>query len=139
MKLHYLRKKLVLLPLASLALLSAGLCVAIIRSDISGLIVYNETGQPIQALRLAACGQSATFRSVGEEDSVRLKFGPEGEPGEIEIESIGAPSIKWKGGYIQPRGGYVVMARLWADGSVEVHTQRSVWQSWFGHGPEVNE
>lgn len=139
MNLHYLRKKRFLLPVASVLLLSAGLCVAIIRSDISGLIVYNETGHPIQALRLAACGQGATFRNVLQEDSVRLKFGPEGEPGEIEIESIGTPPIKWKGGYIQPRGGYVVMARLWADGTVEVHTQISVWQSWFGHGAVVNE
>jgi hypothetical protein len=139
MKLHYLRKKLVLLPLASLILLAAGFWVALVRSDISGLIVYNETGQPIEALRLAACGQSATFRKVAEEDSVRLKFGPEGDPGEFEIESIGAPGFKWKGGYIQPRGGYVVMARLWADGTVEVHTQISIWQRLFGNGSVVNE
>lgn len=134
-----LRRKRVLLPLASLLLVTAAGFVAVLRSDASRIVVYNQTGAPLAALKVSACGQWTFFRDVGEEGSFRWKLAPGGSEGDIELETVTEPSWRWRGAYIEPRGGYRVTLRLWPDGEVEVHTQISLWQRLLHGAPGINE
>lgn len=139
MKAFLLRKKRVLLPVFSVVAIAVAVVVAVLRSDTSRIIVYNETGERIAGVKVSACGQAAMFRNLEEQDSVRWKLSDTGGAGEIELETAAEPPVRWKGGYIEPHGGYVVTLRLWSDGSVEVHTQISLLQHWFRGSPAVNE
>lgn len=133
------RQKRVLLPLASLLILTGAAFMAVLRSDTSRVIIYNQTGAPIVGLKVAACGQQAVFRNVAEEESFRWKLAPTGAASDIELETAVVPAWRWRGAYIEPRGGYRVTLRLWPDGGVEVHTQISLWQRLFAGAPSINE
>lgn len=132
------RRKRVLLPAALLALAAAALALAWSRSGASCIVVYNETGQDLPGLRLAACAQTKSFRSIPAEGSVRWELAPHGDASEIALELASEPPVKWEGAFVEPRGGYIVTLRLWPDGQVEGHTQVSYWQRVFNgaSGPD---
>ncbi|MEI6192996.1 MAG: hypothetical protein WCS42_01550 [Verrucomicrobiota bacterium] len=133
----WLRKH-VWLPLALIAGLTVASVVAFVDSDASTLMIYNETGRSISALKVAACGQETVLRGMDEEESFRWQIKETGTPGEITLESAANPPWRWQGGYIQTRGGYRVTLRLWPDGEVELHTQISLWQRLFRNAPNIN-
>jgi hypothetical protein len=133
------RRKRVLLPLGSLAALLLATVIAVVRSDISRIIVYNETGAPLAALRLTACGQSKTFPNVPAEASIRWKLEPHGSPSEIGLEVATEPPIQWRGASIEAHGGRHVTLRIWPDGQIEEHRQISFWQRWVKGAPDLNQ
>jgi hypothetical protein len=133
------RRKRVLLPLLSLVILVVAAFVAIILSDASHVIVYNQTGASIAALKVTACGQTRVFLNLDDQDSFRWKLAPTGELGEIALETAADPPWRWQGSYIQPRGGFRVTLRLWPDGEVEAYTQMSLWQRLFHDAPNITD
>jgi len=134
----WLRKRLWLPALA--LLISAGtLTVAILRSDTSRIMVYNETGAPLGALRLAACGQAVVVPGLGEEESYRWGLAHTGQAGEITIEAASDPPWRWQGGFVEPQRGYRITLRLWPEGEVEVHTQISIWQRLVQGVPDIHD
>lgn len=134
-----LKRKRALLPLVSILFLAGATWAAVARSDRSRIIVYNQTGAPIAALKVSACDQVTVFRHLDDEGSFRWKLAPAGVAGEIELETAAEPPWRWRGASIQPRGGYRVTLRLWPDGQVEVHTQTSLWQQLFKGVPRIDE
>jgi hypothetical protein len=121
-------RKRIWLPLFFVIGLAGALATAVMRSDTSRIIVYNETGAMIPALRLTACGQEKALTDIGADESFRWKLRPMGTPGEIFIETAANPTWQWRGGYIKPHGGYRVIIRLLGAGEVEVQTEVSIWQ-----------
>jgi hypothetical protein len=128
----------VLLALVALVL-AAALLVALHGSDTSRIVICNETGAVIPALKVEACGQSTWHRRLEEDGSFRWQLAPKGGPGEIALETATEPPWRWRGAYIQPRGGYRVTLRLWPDGQVEAQTQISFWQRLFYGALDINE
>jgi hypothetical protein len=129
----------VLLPLALLAALAAAGIVAVLRSDTSTIILYNQTGEALGPLRLQACGQTVTLRHLDDQESFRWSLEPRGSESELTLEAATIPPLQWRGGYVEPRGGYYVILRLWPDGQVEEHTQINAWQRFLKGRPEPAE
>ena len=112
-------------PLAAAAVLGAAFWFALVRADTSRIVVYNNTGEAIEELTVAACGQSRTFRGVEADSSVRFKLAPTGGESAIAISTNSA--VLWQGDYIEARGGYYAIVRLNRDGDVECHTSLQAW------------
>ncbi len=127
-----LLKKRILLPVLALLVIGASLWLAFVRSDPAQVIVYNLTGAPIPGLRVTACGQTRSFGSLADEDSVSWRLVPSGTASEIELETATEPAWRWQGDYLEPHGGYRATVRLWPDGVVESHVQRSIWRRGVG-------
>lgn len=116
-------------PLFALLALAAAAALAITRSKVSRIVVYNETADGIAELTISACGQSRTFRDVSQHDSVRLNLAPTGGESDISLTTNG--SLAWRGEFIEPRGGYRAILRLRQDGQVDALVTVSWWQSSF--------
>ena len=116
-------------PLGALLVLGVTAGLAIARSNVSRVVVYNQTGGSIAELVVSACGQSQTFHDVGERESVRLKLAATGGESDIAIATNGV--AMWRGDYLEPRGGYRAIVRLRRDGQVESTTAVSAWQNLF--------
>ncbi len=114
-------------PLGALLVLGVAAGLAIARSNASRVVVYNETGHSIEDLSITACGQTRTFRDLGERDSVRLRLAANGGASDIAIATNGI--AMWRGDYIEPRGGYRAIVRLRRDGQVESTMITSWWQT----------
>jgi len=114
-------------PLGTLLALGAAAGLAIARSNVSRVMVYNETGASIASLTIAACGQSRTFRDVGDGDSVRLNLDSTGGESEIAVATNGLTA--WRGEFIEPRGGYRAILRFRRDGEVDSLVTISWWQN----------
>jgi len=125
---HPMLRKRILIPGAIAAMLLAALGLAIVRSNTSRIIVYNNSGERLPGLRLGACGQSHLFAGLDDEDSVRWKLGPNGPGTEVELEMAAETPQVWHGVYIEPKGGYIVTLRVQPDGSVESHSQIAFWR-----------
>ncbi|MEI6074106.1 MAG: hypothetical protein WCS94_00945 [Verrucomicrobiota bacterium] len=123
----WLRKRM-LLPLIFLLGIVCAIAMAVARSDTCKIIIYNETGKPIGAIKITACGQETVLMDLNEDESFRWKLARTGTPGKIAIETASEPPWRWQGGYIEPHGGYRVILHLCPDGEVETQTQISVWQ-----------
>jgi len=135
---RWLRKR-VWLPLVMIAGVTVASVVAFVNSDTSAIMIYNETGDSISALKVIACGQETVLRGLTEESSFRLELKETGTPSEIALETAADPPWRWQGGYIETRGGYRVTIRLWPNGEVEIHTQTSLWQRLFRGAPNIND
>jgi hypothetical protein len=133
------RRKRLLIPLSLLLVLLVALAGAVIRSDVSRIIVFNETGGALAAIHLTACGQSITFSKVPTEASVRWKLQPHGSPSEINLEVAKEPPLQWHGAYIESQGGYVITLRIWPDGQVEEHRQITFWQRLLKGAPNLSQ
>ena len=112
--------------MATLLALGVAAGLAIARSNVSRVMVYNETGGTITTLTIAACGQSRTFRNVSDSDSVRLSLASTGGESDIAVTTNGVAA--WRGEFIAPRGGYRAILRLRRDGEVESAVTISWWQ-----------
>jgi len=123
----WLRKR-VLFPVAFLLGLLLAAIIAMIRSDASTIVVYNETGNPLPPLLLQACNQSKSFTHLDDQQSVRWRLQPEGLPSAIHLEVAATPLWTWDGDTIQPRGGYRVTIRLQTGNQVEAYTDYSWWR-----------
>jgi hypothetical protein len=133
------RRKRVLLPCVSLVALVLVSAIALVRSDASLIMVFNETGAPLAAIHLTACGQSANFPALPEDASIRWKLEKHGEPSELGLEVASEPPVRWQGGYVEPSGGHRVTLRIWPDGQVEEHRQISFWQRLLKGAPDINQ
>lgn len=120
----WLRKR-ILFPLALLAGgLVAGL-VAFVSTDASTIVIYNETGQALPPLFVRVCGQTRTFATLADGESVRVQLTPEGVASVIHLELGTEPPWQWDGDLIKPDGGYRVTIRLWPGNQVEAYTDIS--------------
>jgi hypothetical protein len=128
-RIDWWRLRFVQWPLIAVVLLLVAASLAFARSRVSKVIVYNDTGAAIAELTISACGQSRTFRDVGERDSVRLKLASAGSASELVLATNGVPA--WRGEYIEPTGGYRAVVRLRAGGQTTCSTWISCWQRWF--------
>lgn len=122
-----LRKR-VWLPVLALVALGLALGVSIVRSNISRIVVYNQTGERLLGLKIVACGQTKVLPPMEEDTSYRWKLAAEGEASMIELEQPTEPPWTWQGAFIEPSGGHRVILRLWPDGEVEVHAQINFWR-----------
>jgi len=122
-----IRRRRFLVPMALVILTLVAIAVGIYKSNTSSIVVYNQTGRELTVLKVVGCSQTAVFQGLADEDSVRMELLPLGDASEIEIETTGSKPIRWKGGYIEPKGGYFATLRVWPDGTVELHTQVSFW------------
>ena len=104
-------------PLAALAVLGAVASLAILRLNCSRIVVCNDTGETIDELTVAACGQSRTFHGVEDGSSVRFKLSQQGAESEISVSVAGVE--RWKGDYIEPRGGYFAIVRMRRGGEID--------------------
>ena len=116
-------------PLGVLLLVSLAAGLALVRSNVSRVVVYNETGGTIDELTISACHQSRTFHEVEERESVRLKLAATGGETDIAIATNGV--VMWRGDSIEPRGGCRAIVRLRRDGQVECTATTSRWQGWL--------
>lgn len=116
-------------PFGAFLFLAVVAGVSLVRSNVSSVVVYNETGATIADLTLRACGQSQTFHDVADQESVRLKLKRDGSESDIAISTSGAQV--WRGEYIEPRGGYRIVVRLRRDGQTQSTTTISWWQQFL--------
>jgi hypothetical protein len=123
--------KRVLLPLV----LMVGMLVAAIISreaaDASTIVIYNETGGLLPPLRVETCGQSASFPTLMDRESVCIRLEPEQEGTAVRLELAVDPPWIWQGDVIKPHGGYRMTIRLWPDRQVESFTDISWWYKPF--------
>jgi len=101
--------------------------LAIVRSDRSILVLYNESGASIPALRIQVCGQVFHRNSMPDDTSSRWVLEKVGSPSEIQLELATEPVVLWSGGFMEPRGGHRVVLRVQSDNSVESDSSRTVW------------
>lgn len=113
-------------PLAAVLVIGGAAVVARLGADASRIIVYNQTGEPLATVTIAACGQTKTFRDIADEVSVRLKLAPTGGASAITILVNGEE--RWQGDYIEPGGGYRAIIRLGRHAEVTCHNDISWWR-----------
>ena len=95
------RRRWVWLPVLGILMIAGSMVVAWIRSGVSRIMVYNDTGAPLEHLRISACGQSITFDEVVDGESVRLTLEPTGGASEARVSTNGIEF--WHGDYVEPR------------------------------------
>ncbi len=120
------RKRRIVLPLVTFALLCVTLVVAVVRSDQSQIVIYNESDSSLGPLTVSACGQRSVFSRIEDDTSVRIRL--DGAGGESAVQLSLPSGWIWEGGYVEPRGGYLVFIHVRPQMEVEVHTQISLWQ-----------
>ncbi|MFO1460145.1 MAG: hypothetical protein U1G08_12125 [Verrucomicrobiota bacterium] len=125
------RRKRFLIPVFLFGVLVLGAGVAFLRSDASSVVLYNHTGAVIPAVRVVACGHSATCTALGVDDSWRWKPSG-GSESDIALEIATEPPTRWEGGRISPKGGYRITLHLWPGGEVEYDSQISIWRRAVG-------
>ena len=113
-------------PAAALLLTGAALTIALLRSNVSRIVVFNESGAALPELTVSACGQSQTFHEVADGDSVRFSLKGAGAESDITLSTNGTPI--WHGEYVQPRGGYRAMIHLERGGQVDADVSVSWWR-----------
>ena len=123
----WLRKR-ILLPFVLFTGLGVAGTIAFVNSDTSTIVIYNETGAPLPPLLIRACGQTRTFSTLAEQESVCLQLKPDGGLSTIHLELATQPLWQWDGGEIRPRGGERVSIRLWPSRQVEAFREVSWWR-----------
>jgi hypothetical protein len=103
------------------------LTVALVRSNDSNIVIYNDTG-----FALPACGQDFTLAGIAAETSIRIRLLDEGAASDIQMKIMSVEPIVWEGGYIEPSGGYRIEVRVSSDMSIRFGSQISFWQWWRG-------
>lgn len=106
------------------------LAIAVLRSGTSRIVVYNDTGAVLVQLTITACGQSRTFPTIQEGESVRLSLDGSGRASDIMLSTHGVTI--WRGEYMEPRGGYRALLHLRRDGQADASTSISWWQEMLG-------
>jgi len=128
----WLRKR-VVFPMAFIVGMLVTAVIAMIGSDASTIVVYNETGAPLPPLLLEACNQTKTFTHLDDQQSIRWRLKPEGLPGPIHLEVATTPLWVWDGDTIQSQGGCRVTIRLETGNQVESYIDYSWWRRTFSY------
>jgi len=123
----WLRKR-ILFPLALLVGLAVTGGIAYSNSDVSMIVVYNQTGQPLPPLLIRACNQTRTFMALADQESIRLVLKSGGGESAVHLEFASQPPWQWDGALIKAHGGYRVSIRLLPDHQVEAFTDMSWWR-----------
>lgn len=110
------RRRRIWLPTLALVMLAGSLTITWIRSDLSRIVVYNETMRPLSGLRITACGQSQNFEEVAEGESVRFTLEKRGAPSDVKLATNGIEF--WHGDYVESHG-YRTFVHLLRTGDVE--------------------
>ena len=139
MKTYWLSKKRFWILVGGALSVLIAFFISLRQANVSWIVVYNMTGEPLPPLRIEACGQSRLTPPLPNEGSYRWKLAPRGTPSEIALEMAVDPPWRWRGGYIEPQGGYLVTLRIWPDRQVEEHFQFSFWQQVFHPNKTVSE
>lgn len=128
------RKRRVLLSTFVVLLFVAAPIIALVLSDRSQIVIYNNTGSTVGPLPVRACGQEFRFSQIPEETSVRVRLKKEGPESGVEL-MLASANWHWDGSYIEPHGGYIVFIHVRRGSEVETNTQFSIWQQMlFGRG-----
>jgi hypothetical protein len=122
------KKRRIILPALALLLVAVALAIAVIRSDTSEIMIYNDTGATLGPLTVRACGQQYMFNQIADETSVRIQSSKGGPASPVELKISGEPAWHWEGSYLESRGGYLVFVHLRPGMEVETNTQISIWQ-----------
>lgn len=112
-------------------LFTGSLGAAFLRSNVSTIVLYNETDQPLLHVRIQACGQGAAFSPLPENGSVRLRLKASGHGSPITLDTLETtegPARQWVGSYVEPRAGYRTTLRIYPNNQIEAHTQTSWWR-----------
>ena len=120
-----------LIPLFLLAAFAATVAAALVRSDGSSIVFYNETNAALPPLLIQACNQTKTFPGLEDQESVRFQIKPKGPAGPIHLELSSNPAWSWDGALIKPHGGYRIVIRLEPNNQVEIFSDVSWWQRTF--------
>ena len=124
---RWLRKRIIFPLVLLIGTVITGV-IAYEESDTSTIVIYNETGAPLPPLLIRACGQTRTFSTLAEQESVCLQLKPDGGLSTIHLELATQPLWQWDGGEIRPRGGERVSIRLWPSRQVEAFREVSWWR-----------
>jgi hypothetical protein len=127
---RWLRKR-ILFPLCLLVCLPIAGVVAYLNSAASSIVIYNETGAALPPLLVSACGQTWTFPSLADQESIQLEPKRGGNQSAIHLEVASQPPWKWDGATIKPDGGQIVSIRIWSGGQIEAFTEISWWRKTF--------
>lgn len=117
-------------PLLAVALVATSFVVAVVVADASLVLVYNETGDLLPEISVSVGSCSKRFRQFASRESICLRLAPRGDAGEISLLAGGA--CLWRGGYLEPRGGWRAIVRLRRDGQTEFTLTTSPWRQWLG-------
>ena len=121
-------RKRILFPLALLVGLAVTTLIAYNNSDLSTIMIYNETGNPLPPLLIRACGQTRTFAALADQESVRIALAPRGAESAVHLELGTEPPWRWEGPLVKPRGGGRVTIRLLPGGQTEAFEDVSWWR-----------
>ena len=111
-------------------LVMVALGLAVMRSNKSTLVIYNDTGVSLPPVKLVACQQTFEITGQQPDTSQRIRLQPTGNPSEIQLEIQAAEPVKWEGGVCRPSGGYRGEIHVRPDFSIEFDHQTSFWQQW---------
>ncbi len=116
-----------MLPLITCIAFAFALTIAVVRSNNSQVIIYNDTGGPLVGLTVKACGEETAYSLLDDQSSVRLRLSSGGTSTGVEL-STPSNGWHWDGGYIEPRGGYTIFIHVRKGMEVETNTDISFWQ-----------
>ncbi len=123
----WLRKR-ILFPLALVVGVAVAAAVAFSNSDVSTIVIYNQTGNPLPPLLVRACGQARSFAALADQESVQIRLKPTGGETAVHLELAANPPWQWDGETIKPRGGISITIHLLPSGQVEAFTAVSWWR-----------
>jgi hypothetical protein len=136
-KIDWWRRRRFWWPVATAILLAGSSAWSYLQSNLTSIVVYNETGSKIEAITVSACGTAETFQDVNSRESVRLVIKDQGTASEIEVSTNGVSF--WRGDYVEANGGYRAIVHLRHDGETESSVKISWWQRWHHSSPHRNE
>ncbi len=123
------RRRRVWLPLLAILMLAVSAGVAWVRAGTTRIMIYNETGRTVSALRVTACGQQRTFDDIADGESVRFSLEPKGAASEARLFTNGVEF--WHGDYVEPQS-YRLSVYLTRTGNIEVSSTISWLRRPFG-------
>ncbi len=123
------RRRRVWLPLIAISMIVASGVIAWVRAGTTRIMIYNDTGQTLSALRVAACGQQRTFDEIADGESVRFSLDATGAATEARLFTNGVEF--WHGDYVEPRN-YRLSVHLTRTGDIEVSSAISWLRRPFG-------
>ncbi len=127
----WLRKR-VFLPLCLILGLIGATVIALLRSDVSSIVIYNETGGILPPLLVRACSQTKAYPALQDQESVRFKLEPRGPTGTVHMEMATDPPWSWDSeNPIPSHGGYRLTIRIEPGNQVEAFTDISWWRGTF--------
>ena len=123
------RRRRVWMPSLALAMIVTSALVAWVRAGTTRIMIYNDTGRTLSALRVAACGQQRTYDELADGESVRFSLDSTGTASEARLFTNGVEF--WHGDYVEPRS-YRLSVHLMRTGDIESSSTVSWFRRPFG-------